>query len=421
MDMAITINDDDTASGHIVMAIADEFAERLNMDPTELWTMADGELTGNLPAGATQTPWAQDGYTGTEITIPSTPIDEFASGVGDELSITREHGNYKVSGVVDMSQDMSEADMGGVDLSGVNITISITCPGAVTESNGTIAGNTVTWTPQVGERNEINAVCQARLGGSIHPAVFVGIGIAVLAIAAVLITILLMHRRERQGGTPVDAGAGDVVAGNAGAGDGVAGDAVAEEAVPVEPVDGESVDEAPQEQELQEPQPEVQEPSAEETTAGEPADNETVEAELADETPEGEVEAVPETAIEPEPEADGEPEAGPETEVSPEETPTDETPSTDPSGEPEGVTKADAIAAPAAWVNRVGKPGAKKRAIKVKKPRPVSSSLSKARVATQMSLGHTAPAAPSTPAAAKKLGAAIKAATSRINSEVTHD
>ncbi len=66
--MAITLNEDDTFDGSVVMAFSDEVAESMGSDPQELWDQMGSEMESEMPEGATQEPYAQDGYTGTKIT-----------------------------------------------------------------------------------------------------------------------------------------------------------------------------------------------------------------------------------------------------------------------------------------------------------------------------------------------------------------
>ena len=174
MDMAITLNDDDTFDGSVVMAFSDELAQSLDMDPQEMWDQMGSEMESDLPEGATQEPYAEDGYTGTRITYADQPIAQLDSGAADSISVTREGDEYVVSGSMDMTDEEFDPDTGDATsdemtrqmMESLDIRIAITFPGEVTESNGEIDGNTVTWTPVVGETNEMTARGSAVAGGS---------------------------------------------------------------------------------------------------------------------------------------------------------------------------------------------------------------------------------------------------------------
>ncbi|WP_455604361.1 LppM family (lipo)protein, partial [Cellulosimicrobium funkei] len=172
--MAITLNEDDTFDGSVVMAFSDEVAESMGSDPQELWDQMGSEMESEMPEGATQEPYAQDGYTGTKITYADQPIAQLDTGAADSISVTREGDEYVVSGSMDMTGEEFNPDTGDAAtdemsrqmMEGLDIKIAITFPGEVAESNGEVDGNTVTWTPVVGEVNEMTARGSAVPGGS---------------------------------------------------------------------------------------------------------------------------------------------------------------------------------------------------------------------------------------------------------------
>ncbi|ARU51894.1 hypothetical protein CBR64_10760 [Cellulosimicrobium cellulans] len=172
--MAITLNEDDTFDGSVVMAFSDEVAQSLDMDPQEMWDQMGSEMESEMPDGATQEPYAQDGYTGTKITYADMPISQLDTGATDSISVTREGDEFVVSGSMDMTGEEFNPDTGDATsdemsrqmMESLDIKISITFPGEVAESNGEIDGNTVTWTPVVGETNEMTARGSAVAGGA---------------------------------------------------------------------------------------------------------------------------------------------------------------------------------------------------------------------------------------------------------------
>lgn len=160
VEMNFTLSEDDTASGTVIMAISDAVAESLDMDPQEMWDMAnEGEdgLTSDLPEGATQEPYADGEYTGVEVTYADQPIDTI--GTSEDLSITREGDEYVVAGVMDLTDESTEetGEIPAEFLDSFLMRIAVTFPGEVGETNGTVDGSTVTWEPAFGERTEIAA------------------------------------------------------------------------------------------------------------------------------------------------------------------------------------------------------------------------------------------------------------------------
>ncbi|WP_402462972.1 LppM family (lipo)protein [Isoptericola aurantiacus] len=176
IDMEFTLSEEDTVSGSIVMAISNDFADSVGMDPQDLWDSAnqgDDSLTDELPEGSSEEPYSDGEYTGTRITYADQPIESMSTGT-DELSITREGDEYVVQGVMDMSGAAEDAeelgDMPADMMEGFDIRIAVTFPGEVGETNGEVDGTTVSWHPQFGESTEIlargSAVAGASAGGS---------------------------------------------------------------------------------------------------------------------------------------------------------------------------------------------------------------------------------------------------------------
>src|SRR5450756_3192879 len=81
-----------------------------------------------------------------------------ASDVYKRQSVVRDGDEFVVSGTL----DMTEAAMGAESMPGLgdsfDIKIAMTFPGKVTEHNGELSGNTVTWTPVYGEVNELSLI-----------------------------------------------------------------------------------------------------------------------------------------------------------------------------------------------------------------------------------------------------------------------
>lgn len=192
IDMDLTLSKDDTVSGSMVMAYSNQLAERMGMEPQELWEQAGRDLQAALPEGATQQPYADDEYTGTEVTFLDMPLADFDAGAtGEQLSITRDGDDFVVDGVMDLSgsQELGAMPEGMEDT--FDVRISVTFPGPVSESNGTVDGTTVTWTPAMGETTELHAVGAAKGG---FPWWLVGLVIGVLVIAVVVVLVVRSNR-----------------------------------------------------------------------------------------------------------------------------------------------------------------------------------------------------------------------------------
>jgi hypothetical protein len=75
-----------------------------------------------------------------------------------------------------------------------DVSISVTLPGAVSEHDGTLEGNTVTWTPAFGEITTLHAVGSA-VGGGASP-VLIWIGVGVVVVLVVIVSMLARRGRH---------------------------------------------------------------------------------------------------------------------------------------------------------------------------------------------------------------------------------
>ncbi|PZR53473.1 hypothetical protein DNL40_08185 [Xylanimonas oleitrophica] len=162
VDVGMTVSPDDTMAGTMVFAFADDAAAQLGADPQQLWDQAGGQITGQLPEGATEEPYAQDGWTGTRVTLPPTPIGQTATVGGEQLTVVREGDEYVASGVMDLtSLAEGQENVPQAVLDEMQIDLSVTFPGPVTETDGTADGSTARWQPAPGQRTEISARASA--------------------------------------------------------------------------------------------------------------------------------------------------------------------------------------------------------------------------------------------------------------------
>ncbi|MEL7977370.1 hypothetical protein AAG589_16020 [Isoptericola sp. F-RaC21] len=200
VDVDMTLSENDTASGSMIMAFSNQLAETMGMEPGELWSQASSELEGSLPEGATLEPYSDDEYTGGEITYTDVPIDQLqlgGAGTPDDagVNITREGDEYVVTGQTDLSQDLSQlGDLPKGVQDALEVRISLTFPGPVSEANGTVDGNTVTWTPTMGEAATFEARAAAEAGSS-FPWWIVGLVVGLVVIGLVVWFVVRNNRR----------------------------------------------------------------------------------------------------------------------------------------------------------------------------------------------------------------------------------
>lgn len=194
VDMDIEL-DDGTASGSMVLAVSQEMMDLAGGDTSDFFEDTD------VPEGATVEPYEDDDFVGQRYTFDDVTLSEFSD---PEFSITYDEaaGRYEVDGAMDFTGDAGEIppEMESI-VEAFDVTVSITFPGEVTEHNGELDGNTVTWQPRFGETTELHAIAEE---GSGVPAWLWG-ALAVLALLlAVGLLALLLRRRSGGEGTSVD-------------------------------------------------------------------------------------------------------------------------------------------------------------------------------------------------------------------------
>jgi len=165
----IVLHDDDTMDVQMVMAVEDAAIEELGMTSDDFLEQMETETGDDFLAPGTQSEsYKQDGYTGYLYSVDDAKLEDFSD---EALSFTRDGDEYVVSGTLESSDtgltDDDLANMESLGMGDPDITFSVEFPGEVTESNGEIDGNTVTWTYVLGEPLEFDARGSAGGSGSV--------------------------------------------------------------------------------------------------------------------------------------------------------------------------------------------------------------------------------------------------------------
>jgi hypothetical protein len=187
--MDLEVSDQDMVSGTAVVAVSKQleaFAEPgVDTEATDAFGGIDGVTTEAFDDGA---------FVGQSYSFSSVPLENFTPlDDGSGLAIIRIGDNLVVSGDLSFVDDSADLEA-GADLGfgqaifdSADIRISITFPGTILETNGVINEdtNTITWSPQYGQENEISAVVSApqgwpywvwwALGGVVAVAIGVGV------------------------------------------------------------------------------------------------------------------------------------------------------------------------------------------------------------------------------------------------------
>ena len=207
-DLMLVVDENDTINGTLIIAVAREFAVGEDIfGQTGDLTPSEGSVTKEAYEDAD--------YIGSRYIISGVPISEIDSLSTDSstrFSLTHEGQEYVLDATIDFNLSGSETVPTEASFTAM---VSFTFPGAVTESNGTVDGNTVVWSQlRPDAENTLTARASAVSNGQASAASASAAGIPWIwvtvtagALVVVVIIVLLLSRRRRaaqraQGGSP---------------------------------------------------------------------------------------------------------------------------------------------------------------------------------------------------------------------------
>jgi phosphatidylinositol mannoside-binding LppM-like protein len=204
LDMDLQVSENNTVSGSMIFGVDKQLLE-LTGGSLDDFLGTDSPLPSDAE-GVTTEPFEDDEFIGQRFVFDSVPLETLSSGTPDELRITREGDSFTVTGALDLSSGLTGATgatgatgFPGAEqfLQGADLQVRITFPGPVTDTNGEVDGNTVTWVPVVGERLELRATASAIPSGGDSNLTMLLIIAAVIVAVAVAVGIIVAQRRNR--------------------------------------------------------------------------------------------------------------------------------------------------------------------------------------------------------------------------------
>ena len=200
LDMQLELQPDDTVEGSVIIAVARDAADQFGGEEALREALQGGDVgvMSDAPSEGTfeQRDYQDADWIGTESVFSDVPIDEFGEGDAGDLSITREGDEFVVEGTLDLSGDEVTDTSAQAILDTAELQIAVTFPGAVSDANGEIDRNTVTWHPSPGDELEVSARGSAVAGTNwmLIVAIAALVGLLVVGIAL----ILVVRRREAE-------------------------------------------------------------------------------------------------------------------------------------------------------------------------------------------------------------------------------
>lgn len=202
LNIDLQVSTNDTVSGDAIIALSDALA---GLADTNSETFGEGLYSEG--DGIRQIAYSEGGFTGTQIFFQGVPLEIFSqnSSEDDFIKIVRDGDNLITTGnfnLADEGVNQDDAEVLGGDFieeifSSADISISISYPGEIIETNGNVEGNTITWSPEYGSKNEIRAVVKAPQ----TPPLLQYFVIGTIAITLFLISVFVIRKNSKKGGT----------------------------------------------------------------------------------------------------------------------------------------------------------------------------------------------------------------------------
>jgi hypothetical protein len=187
VDMDLSVHGD-TVNGTVLAAIDRQTVDLFGMDPGDLFDSDEDDFA--TLDGVTAAPYEDGEWIGVEYVFDRVSLEDLNALASDDAEMPRflhdeQAGTYEFLLTFDLSDwfsdDSDDLGMPGLDPAAIrdrfDVRVTVTFPGQVTEHNGELSGNTVTWTPEPGELTEMRAVAQASSPDRGDPAGAVGDGL----------------------------------------------------------------------------------------------------------------------------------------------------------------------------------------------------------------------------------------------------
>jgi hypothetical protein len=194
----LDLQPDNTVDGSVVVGVDQTLAEAAGGEAALIDMLSGGDISlfvDTPDEGTVVTKGYHDnGRVGVEYVLSAVPITEFGGGPAGDFSIIRDGDMFIVDGVLDVRGGLGGQIQKPAGLHSADVSVSITFPGAVIETNGEVDGSTVTWHPQVGHSLAITAVGKVDAGLPI--AWVLGLVVLILVVLTGLVIVLVTRRRR---------------------------------------------------------------------------------------------------------------------------------------------------------------------------------------------------------------------------------
>jgi hypothetical protein len=204
----LSVDDQNRLDGDIVVAVITDDADATPENAREAVEKIEAQLLPELRGadGVTANPYEEDDYVGTRFTLNDTPIAALDGGDADgALKLTRDGDEFTFAGTLDFTPDDEPID--GDDVQGdpkdSGISVAISFPGEILDTNGEVDGTRVTWTTTLEGSVDMRATASAEPAApSLGALIAIIIGVVVGVLLVILLALVLLRRRQRSNTSP---------------------------------------------------------------------------------------------------------------------------------------------------------------------------------------------------------------------------
>ncbi len=162
----LTLDSDNTVSGRYVVAVKQGTGDTYGMSDRalaeELW---GGYSKAQAFADVASGDYSKDGYVGVTVSFADEPLDTFAP-TGTDWGVRRVGDEFVVSGPSSAVTQAAQRELPDSEvareLADAQFLVSVTFPGTVTQSNGSVEKRTVAWNLSMLHRNCPHAPVRSR-------------------------------------------------------------------------------------------------------------------------------------------------------------------------------------------------------------------------------------------------------------------
>jgi hypothetical protein len=191
VDAQLAINEDNTVTGSIVMAVDKRLAPLTGKSEEQLVSTITVE-PDKIAKGTTVQPYQDAAFVGRRYVFTNVPLGEFHGTDQVKVSLVRDGRAYLLNGVADL-RTVNLADPAVQRFADMfAFTVSVSFPGKVIETDGVLTGTTVTWSPRAGESTPMHARAEKAANSWLPWAL--GLGVFLLVIVTVVGVVVLSRR-----------------------------------------------------------------------------------------------------------------------------------------------------------------------------------------------------------------------------------